>query len=231
MDEEDYGVKSLVLQAYYRGSLDNISAIVVKFNFESNERFNLDKSLVKISRKGYKEEKICADNNKVSVEIMTINDSGDRSDEKEFSGGGKVLGVDNVEEYEDDSVIFKEKDLSSLVHTSISEEVKAEIMKNPCEREGDLLKPNEMKRINLYNTDATKNFITTDQNTKKSFKKKNYEINSEETTRNNLKVFQRLSIHEALKITSETTALEPSQKVSVQTLNWNKNSQEECKAT
>jgi len=32
LDEPHHGAKSLVLQAYYRGSLDNISVMVVKFD-------------------------------------------------------------------------------------------------------------------------------------------------------------------------------------------------------
>lgn len=31
LDESDYGAKSLTLQAYYRGSVDNITVIVINF--------------------------------------------------------------------------------------------------------------------------------------------------------------------------------------------------------
>ena len=43
LDEPHFGAKSLVLQAYYRGSLDNITVMVV--NFEQ-------RSAVRVSRKG-----------------------------------------------------------------------------------------------------------------------------------------------------------------------------------
>ena len=43
LDEPHFGAKSLVLQAYYRGSLDNISVMVVNF---------MERTAVKISRKG-----------------------------------------------------------------------------------------------------------------------------------------------------------------------------------
>ena len=43
LDEPHYGAKSIVLQAYYRGSLDNITVMVVNF---------LNRTVVKVQRKG-----------------------------------------------------------------------------------------------------------------------------------------------------------------------------------
>ena len=43
LDEPHFGAKSIVLQAYYRGSLDNITVMVVNF---------LERTAVKVTRKG-----------------------------------------------------------------------------------------------------------------------------------------------------------------------------------
>lgn len=43
LDEPHHGAKSLVLQAYYRGSLDNITVLVVSFS---------ERTVVKVTRKG-----------------------------------------------------------------------------------------------------------------------------------------------------------------------------------
>lgn len=43
LDEPDYGAKSITLQAYYRGSLDNITVIIINFktgNFSFHKRYN-----------------------------------------------------------------------------------------------------------------------------------------------------------------------------------------------
>ena len=102
----------MVLQAYYRGSLDNISVIVVKFSYGGTGREEREK-------KSDKQIKKSADGRGEDARSKKV---ADVAEEKVFVGG-KVVGVGRVVEYEDEGVVFKERDPSTLVDTTISEKL------------------------------------------------------------------------------------------------------------